>query len=418
MKVLLLCLILILPLLSSYGQNGLGKKLSNQYSPNELVTISGDASFDEAIATLNSVSQFNTGKSIMSTISIKEPIGIDISRIPYQKALDMIVNLMGLKYEENERHIVVMRKVSESENNDTPKVPQIDHNTFADTDAREINISAVFFDADVARSREAGINWKAVLSYKEITAGTELITKSTQPDIAGQKLAIPPKFELAGASHFSRGNFTGDITALFRFFEEQNLGEVIASPSITVRDRQKGRIQVGSDFSIKQRDFSGNIIDKFYSAGSIIEVTPYIYQKDQLIYALLKVSVERSSFYPSELTTEVKKTAASTDVLLMNGEETVIGGLYVNEETVLRTGIPFLKDLPWWVLGIRYLAGSDQTVVRKKEVVILIKADILPTLDERFANLKQQTENKIKEKVQKDELDMRKYQQNYNKNEK
>ena len=26
------------------------------------------------------------------------------------------------------------------------------------------------------------------------------------------------------------------------------------------------------------------------------------------------------------------------------------------------TEFRFLKDLPWWVFGIRYLTGSDQTV--------------------------------------------------------
>ena len=31
---------------------------------------------------------------------------------------------------------------------------------------------------------------------------------------------------------------------------------------------------------------------------------------------------------------------------MLNGEETVIGGLFVNEETTSRNGIPFLKDLP------------------------------------------------------------------------
>ena len=49
---------------------------------------------------------------------------------------------------------------------------------------------------------------------------------------------------------------------------------------------------------------------------------------------LLKLDVERSAFFPSELTTEVKKTSASSDVLLLDGEETVIGGLYINEETI------------------------------------------------------------------------------------
>jgi len=58
----------------------------------------------------------------------------------------------------------------------------------------------------------------------------------------------------------------------------------------------------------------------------------------------------------------------------------------VNEESTVRNGIPILKDLPWWVLGIRYLTGSDETITRKKELIILIKAELVPTLKDRFAN--------------------------------
>ena len=71
---------------------------------------------------------------------------------------------------------------------------------------------------------------------------------------------------------------------------------------------------------------------------------------------------------------------------MLNGEETVIGGLFVNEETTARNGIPFLKDLPWWVFGIRYLTGYETKTLAKKELVILLKTDLVPTLQERFEN--------------------------------
>jgi type IV pilus assembly protein PilQ len=96
--------------------------------------------------------------------------------------------------------------------------------------------------------------------------------------------------------------------------------------------------------------------------------------------------VERSSFQKNETSSEIKKTNASTQVLMLNGEETILGGLFVTEEVVTRNGIPFLKDLPWWVFGIRYLTGSDQTIERKKELVILLKTELLPTLQERLEN--------------------------------
>ncbi len=139
---------------------------------------------------------------------------------------------------------------------------------------------AVFFEADVEKTRELGIDWQ-VLFQK---AGLILVLISAhkqwpQANIS-QNQATPPHANISTDLEYTVGSFHGNTTAMFRFFETQNLGEIITSPSITVRDKQKGRIQVGSDFSIKQRDFSGNTIERFYSAGSIIEVTPYVYNKE------------------------------------------------------------------------------------------------------------------------------------------
>jgi type IV pilus assembly protein PilQ len=120
---------------------------------------------------------------------------------------------------------------------------------------------------------------------------------------------------------------------------------------------------------------------------------------------------ERSSFLPTELTTVVKKTQATSDVLMLDGEETVIGGLYINEEVTIRNGIPFLKDLPWWVFGIRFLTGSDETVIRKKEVIIVLRVELLPTLNQRFSS-QIQNDDLIRNKIMDDESEIRRIRPN------
>lgn len=409
MKQFITILFILLTIQQIQGQEYLEKKLSGEYNPLELVSISGDAVFNQAIKMLSAVSELVTGKSIVSTVDITEPIGVEIKKLPYRDALNLIVNAMNLMYEEKETSIIIKPKEISIEE-------KLEEDIYADITAREVKISAVFFEADVENSRERGIDWSFMLSKDGINVGTLLRTKTEPPSQTTQQQGKPPEFNLNTITNYTIGDWTGSATALFRFFESQNLGEVIAKPTVTVRDKQKGRIQIGSDFSIKQRDFSGNIIDRFYSAGSIIEVTPYVYTKNNIDYILLKLHVERSTFFPSELTTEVKKTSASSDVLLLNGEESVIGGLFINEENVVRTGIPFLKDLPWWVFGIRYLTGSDQTIVRKKEVVILLRAELLPTLEERFTT--RPPDSILKEQIKKDIQEMEKYWPNYNKKEK
>ena len=406
MKKILIILIYILVLsFITYGQGRRDEqKLSGEYNPLELVSISQYASFDQAVKMLSAVSELVSGKSIVSPISISSPIGVEIKKMPYMDALNLIVNVFNLMYEEKEGSIVIKKKeqTAEEEQNE---------DTFADLDAREVKISAVFFEADIENSLDRGIDWDWLLSKDGVDIGTTLRTQTLPSEQQAQNQGLQPEFNLNSLTNFKAGKWTGNAMAIFRFFESENLGEILSSPTISVREKQKGRIQIGSDFSVKQRDFSGNIIDRFYSAGQIINVTPYVYTKKGIDYVLLKLEVEKSSFFPSDLTTEIKKTSASSDVLLLDGEETIIGGLYVNEETTVRNGIPFLKDLPWWIFGIRYLTGSDQRVVRKKEVIILLKARLLPTLEERFSKIEK--ENLIKEKIKEDQQEIQNYKPNY-----
>jgi len=376
------------------------RRFKTYQNPDELVTMSETLPFNQAIELLSKVSESVSGRRIVSTSQKKDPIGIEITNMPYDKALLMIVNFAGLEYEAKEDVIIVRSKTAE----EFEKTPD----TYAPLTQREVKISAVFFEMDVQNARKVGFDWEVLLSGDK-TNLSGLLRTETELDQSqggsGQQQGLQPEFKLGASSDFKVGSFFGEATAVFKFFETNGLGEIISNPTIVVRDRNEGRIQIGSDFSVRIRDFAGNTTEKFFPTGTIIIVTPYIHKEEGIDYVLLNIGVERSSFLSTETTTEIKKTSASTEVLMLDGEETVIGGLFVNEETIARNGIPFLKDLPWWVFGIRYLTGYDQTTVVKKELVILLKTELVPTLRERFENPnsgnllgqeKAQGENRIK----------------------
>ena len=358
------------------------RQFKTYQNPDELVTMSETLPFDQAIELLSKVSESVSGRRIVSTAGRQDPIGIEITNMPFDKALLMIVNFAGLQYEMKEDVIIVKTK-------EGPAFEQSPE-TYAPVTQREVRISAVFCEIDVQEARKVGFDWRFLLSGDQTSVAGVLRgeTEVNQDEEGGSSTQqdLQPEFNLGVTSDFRIGDFFGQATAVFKFFEENGIGEIISNPSIVVRDRNEGKIQIGSDFSVRTRDFAGNTTEKFFPTGTIIIVTPYIHKEGGLDYALLNVAVERSSFQTSELTTEIRKTTASTQVLMLDGEETAIGGLFLNEEAIVRNGIPFLKDLPWWVFGIRYLTGYDQTIVRKKELVILLKTELVPTLQDRFEN--------------------------------
>jgi len=280
MKIYTTILIVFLSTSLFFPQKEMEKKLTGQYDPIELVSITKYATYDQAVKMLSAVSEMVTGKSIMSSVIVPSPINVEIINMPYRDALNKIVNMFDLTYEEDENKILIKEKSVQ----ELKEMPAKD--IWADIDSREIKISAIFFEADVENSRQVGIDWSVLLQSNGVNLGGELRTEPIFADeIPGRILKQtgsgtgqlePPRFDLGALTEFTMGDFTGTAVALFRFFESENLGEIISSPNITVRDGQKGRIQIGEDFSIKQRDFSGNTIEEFYSAGTIIEVTPYL----------------------------------------------------------------------------------------------------------------------------------------------
>lgn len=368
------------------NQQDITRQLRGYVNPEELVTLSESIPFSQAIEILSKMSEKFKGKPITSAVILNEPIGIEINKIPYSKALTIIVQYKNLITEEKSDVIIVKPRFDEKST--------LGADVYAAYDSREVKISALFFEANISDINERGINWEYLLSKAGLSFGTKLRTFSSEEDkqtttTTTTATQVPPDWTISNQSDFNVGDYRGNVTAAFKFFETNNLGEIIAKPSISVRNQMKGKIQIGSDISIKERDFAGNLIDKFYATGTIVDVTPYIYSEEGVNYVLLKLKVERSTGQPGAISTEIRKTMAETEILMLDGEETIIGGLFVTEQNIERRGIPFLKDLPWWVFGIKYLTGYDAVTTTKKEIIITIKTEILPSLSERIAKEKE-----------------------------
>lgn len=392
--IIVLFLTVFIPFLSA--QQYLEKMLGRNYSQDEVITLSSTLPFYQAINLLSKVSEKSLGIKIVLTTDNSNPIGVEITNMYYLKALDIIVKYAGLIYEKKD-DMIIIKKQNEA---------KLDPKTYASINSREVTISAVFFESDVNKSKEMGLDWKFLLSKDGLEIGGNFGQDLTQATNATSQTT---KYQINTKSSFDIGGFFGEATSVFRFLESENVGEIISRPNITVRDRVKGKIQVGSDFSVQTKDFSGNIVTKFFPTGTIIEVTPYIYKEENLDYILLDLKVERSTFSISELTSEIKKTLATTQVTLLDGEETIIGGLFINQETLERTGVPILKDLPWWFFGLRYIFGSDKITILKKELVILIKAELVPTLKERVA-LRKKKGSPIENEIKKNRESIKYYQ--------
>ncbi|HSQ74571.1 MAG TPA: type II and III secretion system protein [Bacteroidota bacterium] len=356
------------------------KALREYTSPQEQVSIAPTTAMDKALAVISEVSKKATNKIVIDVERRTMPINVDIQGFHWREALETICRKNGLAFTEYENYIQVTegmpgemtqgplgtgRPVASG-----PVTTEIQKEV-ATFRSREIKLSAVFFEVNLNRLDEVGLNWSFMKSTSDFSVAAEFNgADEVSRDLF--KTEVTPKVK------FANMNFVA------KFFSDYKLGEILSGPQLIVRSGEEGRIQVGQDFSIRERDFAGNLIDKFYSAGTIIKVQPQVIIEQGVPFIHVAVDVERSSVTPGQVSTIINKTQAQTNLLLLDGEETLIGGLYNNEVQTVRSGIPFLKDLPWYLLGLRYLFGYDKEDVTKKELVILLKAELVPTLQERI----------------------------------
>lgn len=329
------------------------------YRPDEMVSFHRDVRLGTALEILSTFSQANEGRIVVFTDigGMEKPIGVAVENMYWKRALEYILRSNMLKYTMHQKHYEIESLTQAAATAQTEE--EIDLNT------REIEINAVFFQADYEVIYELGIDWS---TFKNGSVGISTFGASS---VAQEFLRISSSGQINGKVR---------VDALLRAFESRNRGEVIARPHVRVMDGEEGKIKVGRNFFLTLQDFAGNTRFTEYESGIILTVTPQIFGKNDSTFIHLDILAERSDVQPDAIGVTKNITESKTRVLLLDGEETVIAGLFSYEIQNLRKGVPILKDLPAWFFGLKYLFGYESKGYTKKELVIFIRAKLLPKL--------------------------------------
>jgi type IV pilus assembly protein PilQ len=381
-----------------YGQDEYPREFTN---PDEIVAFDRSTSYQEAIEVLNQFYQEYRNKFIVDQTNTAGEIGVSLPAMHWEDALEFILRLKNLALVEEQDYVEIVTQsslvpVEEVSSGGSQADGGINLNT------REVRINATFFEGNRRALQEIGVDWSTLRGVvpqelNAIVAGEGANPEDGLPNstFTDQFVAVN-SFNAASVSQnvfnalvnfgpFGEGENAISVQALFSAFEADNLGELLATPFTKVVDGQEGRVQVGQDFSIKQRDIAGNVTDQFFSTGTILSVTPTVIEINDTSFIHLDIEVERSTAQPDVVSTIINKQQASKQALLLDGEATAIAGLYRSEEATVRRGIPILKDLPPWFFGLRYLFGFNSDDIVENELVIIVQASLEKTIEERAA---------------------------------
>ena len=347
-----------------------------QEGERDLISLSENVSFADAVRIFDPFYRQYENKVLLDMSEFNNPIGINLDRIHWKAAFYSILKKNELVVVEKDNAFIIYKEsdLVKKTTKDGAAVEYID----------DILIEATFFEADFNTVRELGIDWSTFIGGR-VKVSADLTSSNR---LAEELLTV------SGGEYTHNfgdsNNTTIDINTLFRTLASTDKGHIISTPQVTVSSGETGVVQDGIDYTILLAGITtaGTEIEQArevqVQSGTIVRVTPQVILDEEGEKAIkMNIRIERSTAQPNP-TGYAKRTAEVTSFkTLYSGEETIIGGLTAAETRSLRKGIPFLKDLPWWVFGIRYLTGYNRYEIYNKELIILLKATILPAIHER-----------------------------------
>ncbi len=250
----------------------------------------------------------------------------------------------------------------------------------------QVLIEAFIVEANKDVARELGIQWGGLIRTGKGTgvgfgtgrdSGVLGDTVGSAVDPTSGTVVDLPAQALGGYEPFSLGLIyqnLGDVLLATQLSALQDKGKlnILSSPSITTLDNQTAFIESGEDIPFQTVE-DGEVNVEFKKAVLSLKVTPHVID-DNTLKMYVNVHKDEADFSRTVLgnPTIITKNA-ETNVIQLDGQTIVIGGL--NKETTSRsdTGVPFLEDIP----GLGYLFKRKSTDDRLEDLLIFITPHIL-----------------------------------------
>jgi len=289
----------------------------------------------------------DAARSVLDTQADLKPLQVKVFPVSYAKVNDLEIQAKDFLSKRG--------KVKADLRTNSLIVNDIDENLerisklieVLDTQTPQVLIESKVVEARQSFERRVGLNWS--LRNGSIPTGSQ----------NGSAISMRPEFNMAAAdvSPISLGlrwgtfDYIGDIDATLNLYEAEGLVKVISAPRVVTLNGQKANIEQSTELPYKKVDQTSAGLStsiQFKPIQLKLEVTPQITADGGVIMA---VAVTRE--FPGSETGSgdfpVNRRYASTNVMVQNGQTSVMGGIFQSDVAEGESGVPFLRKIP--ILG-------------------------------------------------------------------
>ncbi|MGC3997933.1 MAG: type IV pilus secretin PilQ [Anaeromyxobacter sp.] len=261
-----------------------------------------------------------------------------------------------------------------------------------DTEIPQVLIESRIVEASSNFNRALGVQWGGNAAFTQATGNPTGLAFPYNAGAAGGAGGGPttgtsgsPNYAVnlpaaigqgsGGGIGFSFGSLGGAFNLNLRLSALENSGQIktISAPKISTIDNREATIGQGISIPFSQTSASG-VNTTFIEAKLELKVTPHVSPDGSI---LLKIKATNNAPNP-QLTgangqPSITKREAETEVLVRDGETTVIGGIYTRSMSDRKSSVPWLGDIP--ILGFFFRTTTTQD--DHTELLIFITPRIL-----------------------------------------
>ncbi len=244
----------------------------------------------------------------------------------------------------------------------------------------QVLIEARIVQADTNFARDLGVQWGGSYASNPGDYNMSVVTGPTgtvSAPTTGFAVNLPATgiAGTKGSVGFTIGKTIGDAFNLdlrLSAGETKGLTKILSAPKIATLDNREAIIQQGESIPYKTYSQEGTKTE-FIDATLTLKVTPKV-TPDGHISMNIKITKNRQGSIVVEGTPSINKKEATTEVLVKDGETTVIGGIYELSDTDNLSMLPWMHKIP--VLGWLFKNTSQSNI--KSELLIFITPKIIP----------------------------------------
>ena len=349
------------------------------------------------------------GVTIVSGDDVKGNVTLSMKKVPWDLALNSILDVQGLIKKQTDDVITVMtvermkkdqadRKATEEDRLKAEALAKKAEQERLEERGRlrQVAIEAKIVEANDTFVRNLGVQWGGV-SYNRIgdysyalTAGTNPtqtrpITWSYPSDIPFSDVTTGKAIQTAAVNYpavisspafgLVIGGMNAVLEAQISALESNNQIKIVSSPKVTTMDNVKATIKQGQEIPYITIDKDGNRSITFKEAVLKLECKPKI-TPDGTISMEIKANNDAAD-YTQAVTLggnpPINKNEVESKVVVHDGDTIVLGGIVITNDQSGVTGVPWFQKIP--ILG--WLFKTENLSKNRKQLMVFITPKII-----------------------------------------